>query len=125
MHERHYTLAEANAERAWVAEQVACVREAIEVLADDESQEALDAIDIDDGGGYPGYEVADAVMQLLGALSVMEAKDIVLRDAEAGLVDFPAIRDGQEVYLCWLVDEEQVTHWHEPDTGFNGRQSID
>jgi hypothetical protein len=42
-----------------------------------------------------------------------------------GLVDFPAVHDGREVYLCWRFDEEHVDHWHELDTGFAGRQPLD
>lgn len=41
-----------------------------------------------------------------------------------GLVDFPCVRDGRLVYLCWRYDEPEVTHWHELDAGFTGRQSL-
>jgi len=42
-----------------------------------------------------------------------------------GLVDFPSIMNGREVYLCWRYDEPRVEHWHELDTGFGGRQNLD
>ncbi len=42
-----------------------------------------------------------------------------------GLCDFPSLRDGREVYLCWKHGEPQVTHWHEKDAGFAGRQPLD
>lgn len=42
-----------------------------------------------------------------------------------GLVDFPARLDGRTVLLCWKLGEERVTHWHELDAGFAGRQEID
>ena len=42
-----------------------------------------------------------------------------------GLCDFPSLRDGREVYLCWRLGEPQVTHWHEKNTGFAGRQPVD
>ena len=48
----------------------------------------------------------------------------MLRDVERGLIDFPAIRDGQEIYLCWLLDEDEIGFWHEPDAGFAGRQPL-
>ena len=41
-----------------------------------------------------------------------------------GLVDFPALIDGREVYLCWKLDEPEVLYWHECDAGFAGRQSL-
>jgi hypothetical protein len=48
----------------------------------------------------------------------------VLRDPRRGLVDFPSIRDGVEVYLCWQLDEQRVEWWHEPEAGFAGRQPL-
>lgn len=42
-----------------------------------------------------------------------------------GLCDFPSLRDGREVYLCWRLGEESVAHWHELDAGFAGRQELE
>ena len=47
-----------------------------------------------------------------------------LKDFRMGLVDFPSWRDGREVCLCWRHGEDRVTHWHELDVGFAGRQPI-
>ena len=41
-----------------------------------------------------------------------------------GLMDFPAWLDGREVYLCWQLGESEITHWHEIDAGFSGRQPL-
>jgi hypothetical protein len=60
----------------------------------------------------------------MGAATQLEALDIVLRDPRQGLVDFPSIRDGAEVYLCWKLDERRVEWWHEPRAGFAGRQPL-
>ena len=49
---------------------------------------------------------------------------IELKDFVKGLVDFPAMMDGREVYLCWHLGEDDVSHWHELDAGFQGRQSL-
>ncbi|MEK7276536.1 MAG: DUF2203 domain-containing protein [Chloroflexota bacterium] len=49
---------------------------------------------------------------------------IEIKDINIGLVDFPAERDGREVYICWRVDEPRVTHWHDLDSGFSGRQPL-
>jgi hypothetical protein len=49
---------------------------------------------------------------------------IILRDVESGLVDFPAERDGNEVYLCWRLGEDHVGYWHPPETGFAGRRPL-
>jgi hypothetical protein len=47
-----------------------------------------------------------------------------LKDIEQGLVDFPALREGREVYLCWRLGEEEVAFWHEREAGFAGRQLL-
>lgn len=49
----------------------------------------------------------------------------VIKDINTGLLDFPAKRDGQEVYLCWRHGEGDIAFWHEIDAGFAGRRSID
>jgi hypothetical protein len=125
-HERHYTLEQANAVRGWVAERVAWVRKAQNELAElgRPALAALRSMEEDLGGGYPGREVARPLVELSRAVGELEAVDIVLRDVDRGLVDFPSIRDGQEVYLCWLVDEDAIGFWHPPDAGFAGRQPL-
>ena len=47
-----------------------------------------------------------------------------LKDIEQGLVDFPSLREGREVYLCWRLGEQEVAFWHELDAGFGGRQPL-
>ncbi len=49
---------------------------------------------------------------------------VELKDYFTGLVDFLALRDGREIYLCWKLGEPTVTHWHELDAGFAGRQQL-
>lgn len=46
------------------------------------------------------------------------------KGADDGLVDFPAMFDGRLVYLCWRLGEPEVSHWHEIDAGFAGRQPL-
>jgi hypothetical protein len=47
-----------------------------------------------------------------------------LKDLESGLVDFPTLWEGREVYLCWKLGESEVSHWHEVEAGFAGRRSL-
>lgn len=47
-----------------------------------------------------------------------------LKDYDLGLVDFPSMREGREILLCWKLGEESVEHWHEIDGGFGGRQRL-
>jgi len=49
----------------------------------------------------------------------------VLKDVDAGLVDFVGMRNGREVYLCWRYGEEEIGFWHELNAGFSGRQPVD
>jgi hypothetical protein len=62
------------------------------------------------------------VRRLLEALS---ESGIVLRDIDRGLVDFPAIQDGREVYLCWELGEDEVSFWHDISSGYRGREPLD
>jgi hypothetical protein len=59
------------------------------------------------------------------ALERMEATGCVVKDLEVGLLDFPAILNNQEVYLCWRLGEERIRFWHRQDEGFAGRKPID
>jgi hypothetical protein len=126
-HRRHYTLDQAMAVRAWVAERVRRVRNAEGrlVALGPAISVSIEAMDPDLGGAYPGREIAGPLVEISRAAGELEAVDIVLRDVTRGLIDFPAIRDGEEVYLCWLVDvEESIGFWHDPDAGFAGRRPL-
>lgn len=50
---------------------------------------------------------------------------VQIKDVNLGLLDFSAMRDGHEVYLCWQYGEGEIAYWHEVDAGFAGRQPID
>jgi hypothetical protein len=49
---------------------------------------------------------------------------VELKDYFTGLVDFPCLMHGREVYLCWRLGESEVAHWHELEDGFAGRQKL-
>ncbi len=48
----------------------------------------------------------------------------MLKGFEVGLVDFYSLREDRPIFLCWKLGEERITHWHETDSGFAGRQPI-
>ena len=50
---------------------------------------------------------------------------VIIKDINTGLLDFPAIKDGREVYLCWKHGEGPIAFWHEIEDGFAGRQPIE
>jgi hypothetical protein len=123
-HDRHYTLEEATAALAWVEEAIASLRTAREGLSDEEAREALAEAGPQNGGGSPGRVVSEAFLQLREALARLQEADVVLRDLDRGLVDFPAIRDDREVYLCWLEGEDEIGYWHDLEAGFAGREPL-
>jgi hypothetical protein len=124
-HERHYTLDEANAALPAVEALLNRLRAAREQLSDTDAREALSEAGPTNGGGEPGRVVSEAFLALRDGLVELREREVVLRDLERGLVDFPAMRDGQEIYLCWEEGEEEIAFWHEPDTGFAGRKPLD
>lgn len=123
-HARHYTVEQANAALPWVSERLGRVQDALGELLSPAGKRALELIDTDRGGGYPGRPAAAATIMLIAAVSELEALDVVLRDPASGLVDFPSLRDGEEVYLCWRSGEERVEWWHAPEAGFAGRRPL-
>ncbi len=123
-HERHYTLEEANAALGWVSGQLERMRAAREHLQDEDARRALSEAAPANGGGQPGQVVSQGVLELRQALVELQAREVVLRDLDRGLVDFPSLREGREVYLCWEEGEEEISFWHGPETGYAGRQPL-
>jgi hypothetical protein len=123
-HERHYSLEEASALLPLVSELLARMRSARERLGDAEARAALAAAGQGNGGGTPGRVVSEGFLELREAMFELQEREIVLRDLDRGLVDFPALRGGQEVYLCWEEGELEIGFWHEPGAGFAGRRPL-
>jgi hypothetical protein len=124
LHERHWTPEEANQLRPIVGATVRRLRAAREVLAQDGFDSDFALLAESTGGAWPGPERAKASIEVALGFEALERLDIVVRDLDRGLVDFPAVIDGREVYLCWLLDEPQVTHWHAIESGFAGRKPL-
>jgi len=76
------------------------------------------------GGGERGKEYWEALRALRTDIEAVLGHGVVLRDPERGLIDFPARREGRDVFLCWRLGEERVMFWHSPDTGFGGRRPL-
>jgi hypothetical protein len=85
-------------------------------------------------GPAPEIDVAEAqrirlrmqgiVDQMAAAVARIDALGITLRDLERGLIDFPALVAGRQVWLCWELGEDAVGYWHELDTGFGSRRPL-
>jgi hypothetical protein len=62
---------------------------------------------------------------LKNAMERLEELGVLVKDLDTGLVDFPTLFRGEEVYLCWRMDEDDIDHWHGVNEGFVGRKPID
>jgi hypothetical protein len=124
-HSRHYSLEEASELLPWVQEQLVRLRSARDRLGDAEAREALAAAGGGNGGGHAGKVVSEGFLELRGAMLELREREIVLRDLDRGLIDFPSLRGDREVYLCWEEGEPEIGFWHDPGAGFAGRRPLD
>lgn len=121
---RHYTREEARAllprVRDWLR-QLDKLR--LRLQQSDERLSALMESNSDAGG-----ERVNAWVRLLAdtraLLMEFQRREILVKDLDRGLVDFPAIVGGREVFLCWERDEEDIEFWHDLDTGYAGRERL-
>lgn len=68
----------------------------------------------------------DAIREEIEAkIAELSALGVDVKGLEPGLVDFPALMNGREVYLCWREGESRITHWHPLHTGVAGRVELD
>ena len=118
-HAHHWSVEEANALCPYVETCLERLRAARDRLRD-----APGAIAMVTGGAWPGRAHAAAAVDLVLTFEQLEELEILVRDLDTGLVDFPALRDGEEVYLCWLAGEPEVAHWHRPGSGLPDRRPL-
>jgi len=113
-----------------VAERLVALRARMRELAETQGESIL-AI----GGNGVGYaatdltaaqsELQELAEQAAAAVRELDALGVVVKDLDLGLLDFPGLRDGEEVELCWQVGEDDVAYWHPLEAGYRGRKPID
>jgi len=122
--EKHYTREEANALlpqiRKWLLE--------LNRLREDlhRHEKRLSGL-TDQGNDLGGGTVNDwirALADMQATLAEFQRREIYIKDLERGLLDFPALIGGKEVFLCWESDEESVEFWHDLEAGFGGRERL-
>lgn len=129
---RHFTADEANAAlehvRPLVEKLVAQRREHLDAL---ERQEELEQRIRGNGGGIPPATLADTAAEVERiARSLAQTVDEIathgadVKDLDEGLIDFPALRHGETVLLCWKLGEDEIRYWHRIEDGFAGRQEL-
>jgi len=122
---KHYTRDEARALLPKIREWLSALnRLRAEVERYDKSLSGLGSEGQDTGGETVNNWIrALAGMQSL--LAGFQQRQIFVKDLARGLVDFPAILGGKEVFLCWETDEEDIEFWHDLETGYSGREKLE
>ncbi len=77
-----------------------------------------------DLGGEPVTDMLTELLQMNVQMQRLQDMGIQIKDFDRGLVDFPHIHDGREVFLCWELEEEDIEFWHDIDTGYSDRQRL-
>jgi hypothetical protein len=129
---RHFTPEEANAALEHVrplVEQLVAGRQ--EHAAAVERQEVLERKIRGNGGGIPPAELASATAEvdalarrLARLVDEIGSHGAQVKDLDSGLIDFPALRRGETVLLCWQLGEDEIAWWHSVDDGFAGRRPL-
>lgn len=122
-----FTLQEANALLPDVKSILAKIQRAHRAVTRfrDEARKAAEAAEQGGGGIANGVAYAGVLTELTSQMSELEGLGVQLKDFERGLVDFPSLRDGRVVLLCWQMGEgDELEWWHDVDAGFSGRTPL-
>ena len=102
-----------------------------ELVTAQQRQVRLASAGAGNGHGNAASEYADVTStlevlaaELVECIDGIQALGAQVKDLDTGLVDFPSLRDGQEVLLCWRVGEPEIAFWHHPEEGFAGRRPL-
>ncbi len=77
-----------------------------------------------DVGGETVNNWIRALAAMQAVLAEFQKRQIFIKDLSRGLLDFPALIGGREVFLCWEQDEDDVEFWHDLETGYTGREKL-
>ena len=122
-----FTIEEANALLPSVREILKKIQRSRRRLATYRKQAKLAAEGAEQGGGGMdnGVLYANLLTNFAEEMSELEALGVQLKDFDRGLVDFPSLRDGRVVLLCWQLGEgDELEWWHDMDAGFGGRTPL-
>jgi hypothetical protein len=89
------------------------------------ARHAAEGAELGGGGMAGGGRYIATLFTLAASTGELETLGVQLKDHERGLIDFPTLRDGRVVLLCWQLGEgDRVEWWHDVDAGFAGRQPL-
>src|SRR5262245_45674660 len=125
MQKRFFTVGEANELLPFLSSKVSDLRRVHQdISARGAEVPSSQEIMFRGGSPVPPHYLA-LVAKLQTLVEDICACGVHLKDLESGLVDFPTLWEGREVYLCWKLGEPSVGYWHEIEAGFAGRQSLE
>ncbi|HAF15517.1 MAG TPA: DUF2203 domain-containing protein [Blastocatellia bacterium] len=122
-----FTVEEANALLPSLREILKKIQRSRRRLATFRQQAKLAAEGAEQGGGgmEDGVLYAGLLTNFTAEMVELEALGVQLKDFERGLVDFPSLRDGRVILLCWQLGEgDQLEWWHDMEAGFSGRTPL-
>jgi hypothetical protein len=122
-----FTVEEANALLPSVRQILRKIQRSRKRLAGYRAQAKLAAEGAEQGGGgmKGGANYATILSNFTEEMAELEALGVQLKDFERGLVDFPSLREGRVVLLCWQLGEgDELEWWHDMDAGFGGRTPL-
>jgi hypothetical protein len=122
---RYFTLEEANRCIPKLVEEISTLR-ALKVELEGLHAEITPLLEVvsSNGGSQRTPALLKATANFQDILDRIENRGCHLKGLDPGLVDFPHLRDGKEVYLCWRIGEAKIRYWHEIEDGFEGRQPL-
>ena len=121
---KHYTLEEARALLPQIREWLAVLTRVRRQLQRQDERLSQLLAQGDDLGGDSVNDWVRNVAALQRLLTHFHQREIQIKDLERGLIDFPAVMGGREVFLCWEQDEDDIEYWHDLDTGYAGREKL-
>ncbi len=77
-----------------------------------------------DAGGETVNRLIKGLAAMRDVAQEFEKREIQIKDLDRGLIDFPALIGGREVFLCWEQDEEDIEFWHDLEAGYAGRERL-
>lgn len=123
--QRYFTVAEANALLPELSVKLLRLQAMLRRLREDYAEKETELFQrAQTNGKHPEWEASGIASEIHKAVDELHKIGIVLRDIEQGIVDFPHLREGREVLLCWRLGEQRVQYYHELDTGFRERKPL-
>lgn len=120
--ERVFSLFEANQLIPQLQSQLSTVQQGKAVLLRTREEVRKASANASLGGGTPvGIHYVKSLQDISTNLHAIHELGVVVKDIDLGLCDFPHVRDGRVVYLCWQLGEKEIRWWHEVTTGYKDR----